>query len=98
MITTTFAAMFLASSLQAMDCNQAQNTTLELSNQLQEIAREALADDYISALEVKKIVRRIDSVRISLINLRAYCHHDAAMLNIANNIEDVIDTYEASLR
>lgn len=99
-LTTTIAALMLATSAHATDCADARRNTESLFKDLgvsvdaaQKVTTEADASQAVRAIK-----RRVDSVRSSLISIRVYCHDNAEALQWANKVEDGMDHMDSLIR
>lgn len=99
-LTTTIAALMLATSAHATDCASARRNTESLFKDLgasvdaaQKVTTEA---DALQA--VRSIKRRVDSVRSSLVSVRIYCHGNAGAIAWANKVEDGMDHMDAVIK
>ena len=95
-ITTTIAALMLATSAHATDCADARNSAQTLIDDLRASVSNTKDITEADAVQlIRAIQRRSDSVRSSLISVRVYCHGNAGAIKWANGVEDTLDSIDA---
>ncbi|MFW6340674.1 MAG: hypothetical protein ACOC0Q_07380 [Wenzhouxiangella sp.] len=104
LITTTIAALLLATNADAETCQSATQTTQDLLEDLRisvqpvEDADLGSVTDAEAELMTKSVMRRVLSVQSSLIAVNVYCGGNSASIAWANSVEDMTDRMIEALR
>ena len=95
-ITTTIAALLLATNASASDCASARASTQDLIDDYLNFVSEMNADPQKEKnieFHCTGAQRRARSIQSSLISVKVFCHGNSGAIKWANQIEDAVEKF-----